>query len=192
VLEVTDLARREDELSSPSIMRVGVDLDIEASSRGASGQNDETCQIRLAARRRELARYVIGAVVMSCAILVMSFVKYETVPRGSQSRAAPAVAPPVATLASAPPPSPANIPTPPPLSIQATQGPSQSVALTTAPSSGTLRFVPPAKSGWVWLDGKRLTGTSAIVSCGTHQLKVGYFAKHAVTVPCGGELVLSR
>jgi hypothetical protein len=190
VLEVTDIAP-EDVGSSPSLMRVSYDLPLDPSpldrdgSAGTLGQNEETCQIRLAARRRELARYVIGAVAISCAILVASFVKHESGlhDRGMQSAASmphpAAIASPAPAIPAVPSPSAAPVSAP-----VAAEPP--------ATGSGTLRFAAPAKSGWIWLDGKKLTGLSAIVSCGAHQVKVGYRAKHAVIVPCGGELVVTR
>jgi hypothetical protein len=187
VLEVTPVARAEAR-SYPSLMRVGVDIDVT--------RYDETCQIRLAARRRELSRYVIGAVAVSCAILVASFVKREASASSSppaamaQTPARPATSAPAPVRAAAAMP---NIP-PPPVAIPAPPPPVVAPPLpsTEQAGSGSIRFTPPAKAGWIWLDGKRLSGTSAFVSCGTHQVKVGYSAKHAVVVPCGGELVLSR
>jgi hypothetical protein len=185
VLEVIQVAPDEAP-SSPSLIGVGVDLD--------AGRYDQTQQIRLAARRRQLSRYVIGAVAGSCLILVASLVKRES----AASNAPPHVAasPPAATTARAPRPllATANIPPPPPAPISSLP-PADRVAeesATTASVSGSIRFAAPAKPGWIWLDDKRLTATSAIVSCGTHQVKVGYRAKHAVEVPCGGEVVLSR
>jgi hypothetical protein len=180
VLQVTPDKRH----SYPSLLRVGIDIEMP--------RNDETCQLPVVTRRKELSRYVIGAVGVSCLILVTAFVKREVGasngPTATSSMSSPATAPrPTATALAVPPPPPA---------------PAQSAAPTVAEllaadeaadsNSGSIRFVRPAKAGWVWLDGKRLTGTSAIVTCGTHQVKVGYGAKHAVVVPCGGELVLSR
>ena len=60
------------------------------------------------------------------------------------------------------------------------------------PSTGTVRIARPAKPGRVWLDGKKITSTSAMVSCGTHQLKVGYGRTHSIDVPCGGEIAVNR
>jgi hypothetical protein len=182
VLEVIQVVPGEAP-SYPSLIGVGVDL--------ATGRDDQTQQIRLAARRRQLSRYVIGAVAASCLILVASFVKRETASASVQPHAA--VPPPVATTARAPRALAfaANIPPPPPASTSSS--PSGDVASQESEgASGSIRFAAPAKAGWIWLDGKRLTATSAIVSCGTHQVKVGYRAKHAVVVPCGGEVVLSR
>jgi len=185
VLEVIQVTRDERH-SSPSLMRVGIDLDV--------GRYDETCQIRLAQRRKALSRYVIGVVGVSCLILIASLVK-----RGASSEGPSATSPPPVAAQPAPttpaippppsPPAPVSIPAPPAVAPQPV---ASRAADTIGSTSGSIRFSAPAKPGWVWLDGKRLTGTSAIVSCGTHQVKVGYLAKHAVVVPCGGEVVLSR
>jgi hypothetical protein len=217
VLEVSDppRARRPDPVSSPSIRPVGIDVQLaryrqdllaslearEAAER--MGRGDETCQLRLVARRRELSRYVIGAVAVSCAILVASLVKHESrAAAGSQSSAAevgphplvtprPAARPSYAGADIPPPPPAVALPTPATTPQTIPTVPSTQTTQTVASGSGTLRFTSPARS-WIWVDGKRLTGTSAIVSCGTHQIKVGYYAKHAVVVPCDGELVLSH
>jgi hypothetical protein len=184
VLEVIAVPIREPR-SYPSLMKVGVDVEV--------GRYEETCQIRLAARRKQLSRYVIGAVAISCGILLASFVKREAAASSSPAsamraptpRVAAATAPTMAALPSIPAPPPATIPPPPP-----PVAPPESSATTSG--SGSIRLAAPAKPGWVWLDGKRLSATSAFVSCGTHQVKVGYYAKHTVVVPCGGEVVVSR
>jgi hypothetical protein len=189
VLEVIQVAR-EERHSSPSLLRVGFDVDVEL------GRNDETCQIRLAARRKVLSRYVIGAVAVSCLILVASVVKREVGSSDAHAStgALPAPSPAARPLPSTPTASTAAIPPPPPapISIPSPPAAASTSSDTTASTSGSIRFTAPAKAGWLWLDGKRLSGTSAIVSCGTHQVKVGYNAKHAVAVPCGGEVALSR
>ncbi len=59
-------------------------------------------------------------------------------------------------------------------------------------SSGTVRIDKPAKSGHVWLDGTKITSASALVSCGTHRIKVGHGRTHSIDVPCGGEIGVSR
>ena len=185
VLEVIPLTP-DKRHSYPSLLRGGVDID--------ALRNDETCQMRVATRRKELSRYVIGAVAISCVILVMAFVKREVGASDGPTASAPMPSPatpataarPTAPAPAIPPPPPVPVPSASPLAVQ------PSASDTTDSTSGSIRFVRPAKPGWVWLDGKRLTGTSAIVTCGTHQVKVGYLAKHAVVVPCGGELVLSR
>jgi hypothetical protein len=193
VLEMSEVLRRDDERSSPSLMRVGIDLDV--------GRFDETVQVRLFERRKKLARYVVAAVTASCCILVASFVKYASSPHAGTSPGSPAAPAPSPVAVGANPLSPpamappvVNIPPPPVAPPPAAAQPPVSggaTSDTSASGSGTVRFVSPAKTG-IWLDGKRLTGNSAIVSCGAHQVKVGYYAKHGVTVPCGGELVLSR
>ncbi len=62
-----------------------------------------------------------------------------------------------------------------------------------APQTGTLRLQRPAVAGKVWLDGQKIAAASATVACGTHQLKVGAHGHaHAIDIPCGGELKISR
>jgi hypothetical protein len=76
--------------------------------------------------------------------------------------------------------------------------PAVPVAPTTPPSpaepqSGTLTLQRPAVAGHVWLDGQKLSATSATITCGKHQIKVGAHGRaHPVDVPCGGELRISR
>jgi hypothetical protein len=81
--------------------------------------------------------------------------------------ALPTVSPPAATTAPSPP-------------------------VSDAPQTGTLHLLHPAAPGKVWLDGQKITVASATVSCGDHQLKVGRAKAHTVTVPCGGDLKVSR
>jgi hypothetical protein len=181
VLEVIAIDR-EEARSFPSLVPVGIEVGPE--------RRDDSIRLRLAARRRELSRYVIGAVAVSCAILVASVVKREVVPKAEAVSVATPHAAVVAPSALPTPRAPA--PQPPPVNAS---GPvAAAVPVPDAPTTGSggIRFAPPAKAGWVWLDGKRLTATSAIVTCGTHQVKVGYSPRHAVVVPCGGEVVLSR
>jgi hypothetical protein len=59
-------------------------------------------------------------------------------------------------------------------------------------STGTVRLDRPATAGHVWLDGKKLSSSSAMVSCGTHQIKVGRGRTHSVDVPCGSEIGVSK
>jgi hypothetical protein len=44
----------------------------------------------------------------------------------------------------------------------------------------------------VWLDGKKLSSGSSLVSCGTHQIKVGLRRAHSIDVPCGGEIGVTK
>jgi len=132
------------------------------------------------ARRRKLKRIVIGAVGACGLILVAAGVAH--VLRPSQDAAAFA-----ATGTAASPPAAAQSPVSPPA---ATAAPSPPVP--DAPQTGTMHLVHPAAPGKVWLDGQKITGTTATVACGDHQLKVGRAKAHAVTIPCGGDLKVSR
>jgi hypothetical protein len=129
------------------------------------------------ARRRKLTRIVIGAVGACGLILIAAGVAH--VLRPSQDAAA------FAATAAAPPPAP--IPASPPA---ATVAPSPPVA--DLPQTGTLHLLRPAAPGKVWLDGQKITVASATVACGDHQLKIGRAKAHSVTIPCGGDLKVSR
>jgi hypothetical protein len=65
-------------------------------------------------------------------------------------------------------------------------------AYVTIPAAGTLRLSRNLTPRWVWLDGKKLNSRTEVVSCGPHQIKVGRAPAHAIDVPCGGELRVSR
>ena len=164
VLQVTPDKRH----SYPSLLRVGIDIEMP--------RTDETCQMRVATRRKELSRYVIGAVAFSCLILVIAFVKREVGASNGPTATSPMSSPTTAArpTATATATSPAIPPPPPPASAQSSSPTVAELLAADTPdsTSGSIRFVRPAKAGWVWLDGKRLTGTSAIVTCGTHQVKV--------------------
>jgi hypothetical protein len=92
----------------------------------------------------------------------------------------------------------ATAPTPPtpPQDTAATPAPAPSASAPTTGgsgvSTGTVRLDRPAYPGKVWLDGKKLSSSSAMVSCGTHQIKVGFRRAHSIDVPCGGELGVSK
>jgi hypothetical protein len=128
-------------------------------------------------RRRRLMR-LVGATVGGCTlILVAAGVARLLHPPASQSVMAPitiaenpqAPPPPMATVAPAPPP-----PVP-------------------APTTGTLHIGKPAVPGYVWLDGKKLSLSDETVTCGKHKVKVGRWGhSHAVDIPCGGDLKVTR
>jgi hypothetical protein len=132
--------------------------------------------ILLPARRRKLARIVLAAVGACGLILVAAGVAHVLRPAVDTASAAtaPAAPPPVPAPATANPP--AAAPAAPP----------------DTPQTGTVHVARPASPGKVWLDGQKLTTASATVACGDHQLKVGHGKAHAITVPCGGDLKVSR
>jgi hypothetical protein len=158
-------------------------------SGGAPSEGGGTGSRRLVwlpARRRKLTRIVIGAVAACALILVAAGVAHMLRPNQDSAAFAAtgnasAAAPPALTTAS--PPAATTAPT-------ATTAPSPPVP--DAPQTGTLHLLRPAAPGKVWLDGQKLTLASATVSCGDHQLKVGHAKAHTVTIPCGGDLKVSR
>jgi hypothetical protein len=61
-----------------------------------------------------------------------------------------------------------------------------------ATASGTLVLRRPARPGGVWLDGAKITTASTTVACGTHEIRVKGWHKHAIRVPCSGEVRVAR
>ncbi len=168
VLDMLEVAARARQ-STPSIAPVGLDLDSEGEPFDLTRPPD------LSGRRRQLARYVVGAIAVSCVILATSVVK----------RTAATDAP--ATLAAAPPLDPATAQAP---ALRPVRTLSTFSRQTEDMASGLVRFT--TQPGWAWLDGHQLTATSAFVPCGTHQVQIGGEEQHDIVVPCGGEVVVTR
>jgi hypothetical protein len=145
----------------------------------ADGTGSVSVRIRLApARRRNLTRVVVAALGACTLILVAAGIAHLA--RANNETSAVAATEPSAIAPPAPVAAPvaAAAPAAPPVDI---------------PQTGTLRLQRPATAGKVWLDGQKITTASATVACGSHQVKLGAHGKpHAIDVPCGGELRLSK
>jgi hypothetical protein len=152
----------------PSVVAVGMDV---LSKDRAETWESRTIDPTLSARRKRLATVVIATVGACGAILIAAGIA-----RHERTKADVATAAAALTATATPTPTPIATPTP-----------------TDAPKTGTLSLDRPAVPGHVWVDGKKLTMTSAMLACGKHQVKVGLWGRaHAVDVPCGGELRVSR
>jgi hypothetical protein len=166
--------------SANSLRPVGVDVS-DVAERRPSG-------LDLEARRERLQRIVVGALA-ACGLILIAAAGAQ-VARASSSAAS---AQPVMNLkqASAPDPAPA-----PPAPVEATPpaaAPPAAAPAADTPTTGTLRLRWPALPGHVWLDGEKVTASSASVACGSHELRIGAKGHpKTVTVPCGGELRVSR
>jgi hypothetical protein len=176
--------------SQSSIAPVGLDLAV----RDAAGDEEEdrgaTGHVLLSAPRRRFKGLVVGVVAGCAAILVAAGVARVVHASDEPSSASHASAPAAVTTTqasspAAPSPSPKSAPAP------ATPSPAP-LATSDSNSTGSVRLDKPAKAGRVWLDGQKLTSSSALVSCGTHRIKVGYGRTHSIDVPCGGEVGVSR
>ena len=171
--------------SNSSIAPVGLDLMPQRAV--ADEEANPTMEIRLPApRRRRLGGIVVGAIAGCTLILVAAGVA-----RVGHASSAPSPATP-ATVSAARAPATvtsAAIATPPvTTSAPASLAPTHS----DVSSTGTVRLDRPATAGHVWLDGKKLSATSALVSCGKDQIKVGRGRTHSVDVPCGSEIGVSK
>jgi hypothetical protein len=137
-------------------------------------------RFRLApSRRRKLKRIVIGTLAACGAILLAAGIVHVVHPSNDTSA--------YAATNSAPAP---IVPDPPAITPVAAPAPAP---MADAPQTGTLYLLRPATAGKVWLDGQKISAASATVTCGKHQLKVGARGKaHAIDIPCGGELRVTR
>ncbi len=180
--------------SQASVAPVGLDL---AQGRDA-GDDDEimqtTSSVVLPARRRNLSKIVFGTLGV-CAVILLA----AGIARIGHAMSEPAAAS-SGTAASLPgtnTPStaaatPGAAPSTPASPAKAAAPAAIGAAASDPASAGTVRLGRPTLSGHVWLDGKKLKATSVLVSCGTHQIKVGRGRKHSIDVPCGGEISVSR
>jgi hypothetical protein len=139
----------------------------------------------LAAHRERLQRIVI-ATLGGCGLILVAAAGAQVARAAASTRPSHPVAnltqlPPVAEAASPPAPAadPAAAPSPAPPADP--------------PTIGTLRLHWPAVPGQVWLDGEKVTTSSAVTACGTHELRVGAKGHpRSIRIPCGGELRVSR
>lgn len=175
--------------SNSSIAPVGLDL-APGADKGEEEANP-TMEVRLPVRRRRLGAIVIGA-VSCCGLILLAAVIARVGHASSESSTASASSTaPAATAASSPAGTMTTVAEPSPAPPSATAV-APSSATGSGASTGTVRLDKPAVAGRVWLDGKKLSSSSALVSCGTHQIKVGRGRTHSIDVPCGGELGVSR
>ncbi|HEY8039382.1 MAG TPA: hypothetical protein VIF15_06290 [Polyangiaceae bacterium] len=123
--------------------------------------------------RRRVGAYVVGAVVLACAVLVV--VALASVPQGQEARAtASAPAAPARAAEPAPQPVAVSVPTP-------------------ASTTGTLRVDPSTEQQRVYVDGLVLSAPAAILRCGPHDVAVGSVGRtRTIDVPCGGEVTVFR
>jgi hypothetical protein len=165
--------------SANSLRPMGID--VKPSDRPLS-------DVDLAARRERLQRIVIGALA-GCGLILLAAAGAQ-VARASASASPPqaGAAPAHLTGPAAEQSSPEVAETPEP---KAAASPAPTPA--DVPTIGTLRLRWPAVPGHVWLDGEKVTSSSAVVACGTHELRVGAKGRaRTVAIPCGGELRVAR
>jgi hypothetical protein len=187
--------------SSASIAPVGLEFVVDHHADDGSGPVKEEAQqtgpFRIPMQRRRLGGIVVGTVA-GCALILIAAV-IARVSQASNAPTAPANAAKGASAAG-----PAVLPGTTWEQIHQAQAPGPSSVATLAQTvgtpmlsdtsaTGTVRLSRPGAAGRVWIDGKKLTSTSALVGCGVHKIKVGMRARErSVEVPCGGELVISK
>jgi hypothetical protein len=175
--------------NAPSVAPVEVDIDMGDFAAAPRPRQkpvaDSTMQIILDLTRvplrtpkRRLGWVVALTVGIAVIILGVGVTKRAMSNADEETRAtlASMVAPQKPTTTSTP-----QAPTPPKPTPAATQTPASTSTV------GTL--IGPA--GRVYIDGKKLQGSSAIVPCGSHKIRIAPSLKTtAMDVPCGGELKL--
>jgi hypothetical protein len=178
--------------SNSSIAPVGLEIRPQKAA-AADEEVNPTMEIHLPVRRRRLG-VVVGAALSACALILVAAAVARVVHASSGPEGAASDLRTNAAVAAAT--APASLTTSQATSAAASVTPATASASTATSSSGvstgTVRLDRPAYAGHVWLDGKKLSSSSAMVSCGTHQIKVGFRRAHSIDVPCGGELGVSR
>lgn len=191
VLEIVETLRarpgasiaRKPLASNSSIAPVGLDLTPQRAV--ADEEVNPTMEIRLPVRRRRLGGIVIAAIAGCALILVAAGIARV----GHASSEPPVAAPPVAATTFATVLAPSSPAVSPPTTAAA---PTPASTSRESASTGTVRLDRAGLAGRVWLDGKKLSSTSALVSCGTHQIKVGRGRTRSIDVPCGAEIAVSK
>jgi hypothetical protein len=183
--------------SSASIAPVGLEVEVdpnEGALEPAKEEAQQTGPFRIPMQRRRLGGVVAGTVA-GCALILVAAV----IARGSQASRGPAPAAKAMNgeLAAAVVPEtgweqPRQEPGPA-ATLGALSQTVGSTIISDVASTGTIRLQRRGAAGHVWIDGKKMTSTSALVGCGVHQIKVGARARpRPVDIPCGGEIVISK
>jgi hypothetical protein len=176
--------------SSSSIAPVGLDLMPSAPRTEAASPNStlQTTSVSIQVPRRRLGG-VVAVTVVACALILVA-AGIARVGHAS-SQPPPVVAAAATTVAATPTEAPAAEPSasavPPTPAPVASGAPAEDDR-----STGKVRLEKPALPKRTWLDGKKMTSSSAVVSCGTHQIRVGFRRTHSIDVPCGGEVAVSK
>jgi hypothetical protein len=173
--------------SPASIAPVGLELAEEVVDEPPKVQ--QTGSVRIPLQRRRLGGVVVAAVATCALILVAAIIARVS---HASNEPPPAAARPISMTATTATTT-AGAPTQP-QSFGGAQPAPAAVAppAPEPPTTGTVRLERPATTGRVWLDGKKMTSGSAVVSCGAHQVKIGRGRTRSVQVPCGGEIVVSK
>jgi hypothetical protein len=144
----------------------------------------------VATARRKRFGLLVGAAVGACSALLLLAIGFKLAGSSSDGDLAKAsgVGTTVQTTPAATTQSPAAAT--PITTTPAAKGMTAAATPATASTIGTLVIESKAKK--VWLDGKRLNGSSAMIPCGSHTVKLGKSSVQTVDVPCGGEYHVSR
>jgi hypothetical protein len=183
----TGSAAGQAEVSNVSIAPVGLDLMPDRAPmldrHRADDEGVPTVGVPPSGQRRR-AGLVLGAVA-GCVLIVVA-AGIAGVGHASSARALAIAQPTEGVATSTPAENVAPLPTPP--AAEAAPAP----APPDGSSTGTVRLASRLRPSRVLFDGKKLSTATAVVSCGTHQIKIGRARAHSVDVPCGSEILVSK
>jgi hypothetical protein len=137
--------------------------------------------------RRRHAGLVIG-VGAGCALILVA----AGIARVGHASSTPSPAVATATDGTAPASEPLPADTAPSPATATPNGAPAPALPDASSSTGTVRLARGVSPNRVLFDGKKLSSSSAVVSCGTHQVKVGRGRAHSVDVPCGGAIDVTK
>jgi hypothetical protein len=146
-------------------------------------------------------KLIVGSVIAVClVILCIGGIRFA-VDRANAPAAAAAIStpepPPIAnTIAKPEPPpvatvaAPAPIPKPSPEPIATAPKPEKEALKPPPPAAKTATLKLSHAGKPLTVDGKKVTGASAVVTCGSHMVAVGKDKPHRVDAPCGSTVVV--
>ncbi len=145
----------------------------------------------VAVARRKRFSLIVGAAVGSAAVLLVIGIgcKLAGGSNDSEISKASGVAATQAPAAATQKPAAATAFT---VALPGATAPKTTAATTPATASTIGTLVVDGKHKKVWLDGKRLSGSSAMIQCGAHKVKIGKTSVQMVDVPCGGEAHVTK
>jgi hypothetical protein len=145
----------------------------------------------VAVARRKRFTVIVGAAVGACALLLVVGIGSKLAGGSNESELAKASG--VGTTVQTPGVTTQNpASASPALTTPAAKTPPITFVATPATASTIGTLIIDSKAKKVWLDGKRLSGWSAMIQCGAHKVKIGRSSAQMVDVPCGGEAHVTR
>jgi hypothetical protein len=140
-------------------------------------------------------KLIVGSVIVVClGILCVGGIRFAARGKAPVATAPAATAPPIAKTIAPPPPPVAVVAAPappaaePPVASLKPDPSREALKPPTPKKTATLKVAHGAKL--LTVDGKKATGGSVVVTCGSHIVAVGKEKPHRVDAPCGATVVV--